>query len=153
MSMFDYYRPLPAVTCSNCGGTLADLRGRDGPCQLLVFEQGSLEPLDQTREPTFRLTHDEFVRYRLPERFEFGCTCETCGARVEATGGTTADGRWDWTVLGRQRHKPMTAAVYLDEGLRQCSVCSNVWVEERDRIVSVCPECEALTEIEAETTP
>lgn len=44
MGMFDEYIPEPPLHCPACGEELSGWQGKDGPCLLLVWRQGSPHP-------------------------------------------------------------------------------------------------------------
>ncbi len=147
MSMFDIYIPKPALKCPDCGGELTGCQGNDGPCQLVVFEQRGVEPIGQSRGPTFHLADEELSKLRLPERFVFSCACRQCATRHLATGGTAPGSRWMWSVLGDQQTSKVVDAEPLDEDWRQCSSCCDAWTEASETVMATCPNCGALTRL------
>ncbi|MBX7194805.1 MAG: hypothetical protein K1X94_22310 [Sandaracinaceae bacterium] len=72
MGTFDWYEPVPAITCAQCGETLDHWQGKDGACNQWVWRQGEPAPVEHRVDP-------EWVRdgsaERLPPRFEFHARC------------------------------------------------------------------------------
>jgi hypothetical protein len=46
-AMFDYYEPVPVLTCPKCGAELREWQGKDGPCALFVWRQHEPNPVGQ----------------------------------------------------------------------------------------------------------
>lgn len=70
MGMFDWYRPKGTQQCPHCDAELKEWQSKDGPCALLVWEQGQLVPVDQAVDEESRLEDDRLGKFRLPEHFE-----------------------------------------------------------------------------------
>jgi hypothetical protein len=91
MGFFDTYVPDPALRCPACCGELRNWQGKDGPCLLLTWQQGSGEALATDPELDVRgvaLPH-EFLIY------SYDCACFEGG--VEAV-GCCIDGVWRSTA-------------------------------------------------------
>jgi hypothetical protein len=69
MGMFDWYEPRPSLSCPACGVHLYEWQGKDGPCGLFVWQQGTLVPVDQRVDDDLRLPQDKLLEVRLPEEF------------------------------------------------------------------------------------
>jgi hypothetical protein len=91
MGFFDTYVPRPALQCPVCHTELRDWQGKDGPCLLLVWTQGSREPQPTDLEidrSSLSVLPDEFLIY------SYDCAC--FDRRVEAV-GRCVDGVWQST--------------------------------------------------------
>ena len=98
MAMFDYYEPVPALSCPVCRGNLAGWQGKDGPCALLVWRQGFQTPVGQNVMPECLWSAEEMKGTRLPtEFFLYSDDCD-CPEYVEAIGRTDS-GTWVTTEL------------------------------------------------------
>lgn len=70
MSMFDSYRPKGEHRCPGCGSRLVEWQGKEGPCALLVFEEGRRDPVEhRTEDSELRWSDEEMELISLPERF------------------------------------------------------------------------------------
>src|SRR5690349_4171149 len=91
MGWFDAYVPRPSLKCPACGAELTRWQGNDGPCLLLVWEQGRREP-----HPTSAEVCVDGIG-PLPSEFLIcsrDCACFPHG--VEAV-GRTSEGVWQST--------------------------------------------------------
>lgn len=80
MGMFDWYRPKGIQRCPRCDVELKHWQSKDGPCGLLVWEQGQLAPVDQAVDEECRLEDDQLFEFRLPEQFEiYSYDCDKHG--------------------------------------------------------------------------
>ena len=96
MGMFDFYEPSEVLHC-NCARPLTDWQGKDGPCGLMLWRQGSAAPVAQ-RAGEVNLDRNGLEEFRLPASFEiYSYSCETCG-RMEAV-CRTENGVWRNTEL------------------------------------------------------
>ena len=105
MSMFDTYRPACRKACPVCGAQLENWQGKDGPCALFVWAEGSRNPVDQEIEDeTVRWPADDIGRFRLPDEFTiYSYDCPT-HQPIEAE-CSCVEGIWSKTqVLGFGRH-------------------------------------------------
>jgi hypothetical protein len=68
VSLYDYYMPFN-IRCPDCGHDLTDWRGKDGPNLLFVWQQDSPHPIKHDVDPDFRFPKDQWLQYRLPDRF------------------------------------------------------------------------------------
>jgi hypothetical protein len=76
MSMFDWYQPVPQLSCPVCGRPLEEWQGKDGPCALFVWRQGVKHPIDQAiPDEEVRLDPEDWQRFTLPARFEIYTDC------------------------------------------------------------------------------
>lgn len=96
MGMFDWYRPVPAVVSPETEAELTGWQGKDGPCALLLWEQGKAAPVDQLVDDEVKLARERLDRFSLPERFEI---YTTEGDRWWVAEGRAARGVWAETVL------------------------------------------------------
>lgn len=90
--LFDDYELVPPVSCSTCGLPVVRGQGQDGPCLLLVWRQGSPEPVRQLVDEPSDGWRDE----RLPSRFEFVAWCPSDHRQLMV--GETEDGVWVRTL-------------------------------------------------------
>jgi hypothetical protein len=69
--MFDWYRPIGVDSCPVCGASLDAWQGKDGPNDLLVWQQGVREPVERRagaeEKHVLELRWD---RQPLPESFQ-----------------------------------------------------------------------------------
>ena len=99
MALLDTYVPIPALACPACGTLLADdWQGTDGPCGMIVWQQGRADPVDQPIDDDARLGRDALAALRLPDRFTIRQRCCSERFMVEAT-GRCVDGTWTSTEL------------------------------------------------------
>ena len=68
--MFDYYKPKEKLTCPTCGNNLNEWQGKDGPCALFLWEQGTKFPTDQKASAECRLPEKDRKKFHLPDKFE-----------------------------------------------------------------------------------
>ena len=102
MGMFDYYYPDPPLTCPVCGKELTGWQGKDGPCILSHWKQGSEFPV-ATNLAEDDLPDGDVARYLksipcLPETFTISSYECDCNREVNAFGYCT-DGVWSSTSL------------------------------------------------------
>ena len=70
MSMFDWYKPAETSKCPKCDTELKEWQGKDGPCALFVWKQGSRSPIDQKVEDEgLRWSEEEKRQFVLPDNF------------------------------------------------------------------------------------
>jgi len=145
MGMFDYYEPRPALHCPRCDSEVAGWQGKDGPCSLVVWQQGVPAPTHQEVDDDFRLSNDDLTRLRLPVVFGLymGCSCKSW---VIATGFCRNE-TWTETALGETQASDSVPATNFGDGLRQCSCCAHVWSVGDTVSLAVCPVCAKLTEL------
>ena len=79
MGLFDWYRPVPALTCPRCGEVLDGWQGHDGLCGLFVWRQGHASPVDQLVDDEIKCPAEQRRRKRLPARFLIHTGC--CDSR------------------------------------------------------------------------
>jgi len=91
--MFDWYEPRPAVQCPRCDATLAGWQGKDGPCDLFEWVQGSASPARQLVDDEWSASDSARARLHLPDAFELHTACDACKIGVEAL-GSCEDGVW-----------------------------------------------------------
>ncbi|WP_437569981.1 hypothetical protein [Sorangium sp. So ce542] len=96
MGMFDWYTPAPQLACPRCGTTLDGWQGKDGPCGLFEWVQGTPSPPRQHVDEECAIAARDRERFRLPAHFEIYTECERCRARIEAEGSCEGD---VWTRL------------------------------------------------------
>lgn len=143
MGLYDHYEPAPAIDCPGCGARLDYFQGKDGPCALLRWRQGSMHPVGFAGDPP---PPSELTDYRLPDVFVVDAWCD-CGHSVELT-GFCSDGTWSSTALGDASNAgPAIAAHEVSEGWRQCSRCAEAWACPERTGLCVCPSCRALTQL------
>ncbi len=97
MGMFDWYQPRGLRACPVCGSPLREWQGKDGPCGLLVWEQGQAAPVEQRCDPEWQMDPEALSRVRLPERFVF--YSHDCPAHIIEAEGRTCDEVWTEAVL------------------------------------------------------
>ncbi len=83
MAMFDTFRFAVPERCL-CGAVIASAQSKDGPCDLLLYDEGGPLPKQAPVDPRTVL---------LPEVFELCHFCEHCGAWHEWR-GFAVDGAW-----------------------------------------------------------
>ena len=101
MAMLDFYSPLPAIRCPDCGALLHRWQGSDATCELFLWVQGQATPVDQLVEDAEQISLEARAERRLPARFGMHTTCEICSHRAQAT-GYAVDGVWTESVLSQQ---------------------------------------------------
>ncbi len=94
MSMFDWYLPRRALRCPVCDVALAHWQGKDGPRELLVWQQGERAPVDQRVDADKRAS--DLGVFQLPPEFEIQSA--DCRHLVTAR-GVCIDGTWQRTWL------------------------------------------------------
>lgn len=147
MGMYDYYAPDPPLSCRGCGQELTDFQGKDGPCELLVWTEGSAAPAKQLGDPDFRRPPDEIERYRLDQHAGIYTSCPACDAFTEAT-AFVESGVWRGTVHGYHPSPDIVTATFVQDLWRQCSACADAFEERLDRTLSECPYCRNVTRAE-----
>lgn len=101
MGMFDIYIPRPQILCPRCSQALSDWQGKNGPCALLVFEQGAFGATRQEIPDECKCLSAEQLRaFRLGEHFLIYTSC--CGYWYEAE-CTSHEGRWNESKLTGSR--------------------------------------------------
>jgi hypothetical protein len=75
VGMFDYYVPVPELFCPLCGSTLFGWQGKDGPCGLYVWRQGTASPIEQAASDDCRLPAERIAECRLPEQLDIYPFC------------------------------------------------------------------------------
>jgi hypothetical protein len=95
--MYDEYEPVPAVACPSCGAAIGAWQGTDGPCRMLVWRQGSAQPVGQLADARLAFDRERLAEFRLPREFTIAGLCST-GHDVTAL-GRCADGRWNITAV------------------------------------------------------
>lgn len=98
MSMFDQYLPVPALQCPVCAMPLSGWQSKDGPCLLLVWQQGSAAPVGQRVAEESRLPATELAELRLPDEFHVYTDGCDCGRTISAVGRCVA-GVWSHVEL------------------------------------------------------
>ena len=96
--MFDWYLPSPAIPCPVCGNSLREWQGKDGPCALLVWQQGHRSPVEH-RVDADVADLDGFANVRLPPTFWLDAVDESGHNLIAA--GESSDGVWAETSLVR----------------------------------------------------
>lgn len=109
MAKFDFYSPLPAIRCPDCGALLHRWQGSDAACELFLWVQGQAAPVDQLVEDAEQVSLEERAERRLPERFGMHATCEICSHRAQAT-GYVRSGVWTESVLSQAAYRDAQVA-------------------------------------------
>ncbi len=97
MGMFDSYKPSSNLNCPVCGEKLAQWQGKNGPCALFVWQEGSASPIDQQAGDT-NCSIEQRASNRLPKEFEiysYDCNCPYPNEAI----CTTEDGIWSKTAI------------------------------------------------------
>jgi len=98
MGMFDLYEPSGELRCPIDGCPLLNWQGKDGPCALFVWRQGSLHPVAQNVDEEARLAIKERQQWTLPP--EFTIQCFDCPDHLPILARCTApQGIWTTTTL------------------------------------------------------
>lgn len=71
VGMFDYYAPASVTRCPRCGELLRVWQGKGGPRLLLLWREGSAEPVDQLVDEECKGEWELLRPHRLPPVFEF----------------------------------------------------------------------------------
>ena len=145
MGMFDYYNPQPSLHCPRCGSELAGWQGKDGPCALVVWQQGAPAPTHHDVDEECRLPRDKLDQLRLPGIFGLYTAC-SCGNWVAATGFCQNE-TWTETALGEAQSRASVPATNFGDGWRQCSNCAHAWSTGDTMALAGCPSCAKLTEL------
>jgi len=69
MGFFDTYKPSASFRCPNCLRPLEQWQGKDGPCGLFVWEEGTAAPVGQDAGEDTALPSAERDMIRLPDAF------------------------------------------------------------------------------------
>jgi hypothetical protein len=93
MGMFDYYEPIPAITCPTCGEPLSGWQGKEGPCALLIWRQGQTLPIENPGNEVGPGRARLLETWRLPRTFTLYTFCG-CEQWVTARGATNESGAW-----------------------------------------------------------
>ena len=91
--MFDFYRPVPELHCPDCATPLKDWQGLEGPCLLLVWQQGQIAPVAHQVVEESRLGREVLATLRLPDEFDIYTNCDQCGRWIAAR-GRCLNGGW-----------------------------------------------------------
>lgn len=94
MGMFDQYEPVPQLACPVCHVPLVEWQGKEGPCAILQWRQGTAWPVDQPIDEECRIAVADREKWRLPEKFgiySYDCGRHRVYAECVAPGGV-------WTV-------------------------------------------------------
>jgi len=78
MGWFDWYEPGSTLTCPVCDTSLTEWQGKNGPCGLFVWRQGSAAPVEQKIEKDISIEVEKREKMRLPDEFiiySHGCSC------------------------------------------------------------------------------
>ncbi len=131
--MFDWYEPIPALSCPRCAAALDGWQGKDGECALWVWRQGHAEPVDQRVDAEHRSSGSVA---RLPARFVINTTCSR-GHHAEAF-GEAPEGIWTLTTLITAPVPPRKGA----HGGWSCPCCGCFTLgEEPPGTFEICPVC------------
>ena len=69
MGMFDTYLPADELRCPSDDHLLSDWQGKDGPCALLLWQEGAAHPVAHLVDEELRLPPEMWERFTLPIRF------------------------------------------------------------------------------------
>lgn len=111
MGMFDSYRPTERLRCPVDGNPLLEWQGKDGPCLLLVWQEGTKHPVDHRVDEEVRLSTLDLKSFTLPSRFviySFDCPVH----QPVFAACATRDGIWTSTEL---RPSAVTRSEALEE--------------------------------------
>lgn len=130
--MYDWYEPMPPLSCPRCGAPLGGWQGKDGECALRVWRQGHADPVDEAIDPE----RSSRSGARLPARFEIFTTCSH-GHHVEAL-GLAPEGTWTLTTIITAPVPPRRGA----HGGWSCPCCGCFTLgEEPPGTFEICPVC------------
>jgi uncharacterized protein YbaR (Trm112 family) len=100
--MFDWYQPVPELTCPVCRKPLREWQGTDGPNGLFLWRQGKTAPVEQLIEDAeVKLGSDQIAAIRLPPAFTIYCYDCGCPFPVEAL-CRVQNGTWEYTEVVNQ---------------------------------------------------
>jgi hypothetical protein len=98
MGMFDLYEPSNELRCPVDGRLLINWHGKEGPCALFVWRQGSPHPVAQMVDEEIRLGPVEWQNWSLLS--EFTIQCFDCPDHQPVLAFCTApQGVWMTTIL------------------------------------------------------
>lgn len=69
VGMFDWYELEDSRACAQCGETLTEWQGTDGPCGLFVWRQGRRGPVDHRVDDEVALAPEDRAAHILPTDF------------------------------------------------------------------------------------
>jgi len=69
MSMFDWYQPKEKAASPECGATLTEWQGKDGPCYLYIWVEGVAYPTDQRASDDWKFPPELRLQDSLPPNF------------------------------------------------------------------------------------
>ena len=99
MGMFDWYEPIPTLSCPVCKRELSEWQGTDGRCGLFVFRQGGKAPVAQRVDDECQISLEAREKVRLPKTFRIrSCDCG-CPFPVVASCITDPEGTWTESVV------------------------------------------------------
>ena len=98
MGMFDWYNPIPSISCPVCKKQLAGWQGKAGPNALFLWKQGYTSPVDQLVDDEIKISAEERAQFHLPDEFEFYTYECDCKRRIVAIGRCT-NGTWNESQL------------------------------------------------------
>ena len=97
VGMYDAYEPQPPISCPICGAPSLGWQGKDGPCALFLWRQGSRHPVDQQIDEDVRIDPASYGEFVLPPTFKIIGWCAN-DHLFEAT-GRAPSGVWAETEL------------------------------------------------------
>jgi hypothetical protein len=97
MGMYDWYIPIPKLSCPVCGRELLEWQGKDGPCALFTWKQWKSAAIDQKAGEN-NISESERALVQLPSTFRMYSNDCNCPYPVEAF-GYCIDGIWKSTSL------------------------------------------------------
>jgi hypothetical protein len=96
MGLFDYYEPVPELTCPVCAQPLDGWQGKSADNLLFVWRQNESAPIDWRADPAVQ--DPEMMRSaRLPS--EFGLTAFDASDHAVVATGAAPDGVWLTTTI------------------------------------------------------
>lgn len=69
MGMFDWYQPAGTFQCPVCGYIQREWQGKDGPCGLFMFHEGTAGAVAQWVDEEDRLPEKQISSQILPDEF------------------------------------------------------------------------------------
>jgi hypothetical protein len=96
MGWFDWYEPR-ITACPECSSPLSVWQGKDGPCGLFVWQQGTRTPIRQAVDAEVALSPERLAHSELPP--SFAIYSYDCPNHVVEANGRCVNGVWSATEV------------------------------------------------------